>query len=234
MSQLPPGHFTDFTQPQAPQNQRVSLLAISSLVLSFICCIPGLSAVGAGLGVAGLLVIGRAAGRLTGMGLAVAGIVIGLLISVLQLGLVIGLAMGAQSFQPYGTTLAAINAGDIQESRRMFSVELDRAVTEEHLGQFKDEFQAQWGEFQQIPLGLADLASGYLSLGSPSADIQTALGKYPDDPIIPLPAEFDQGMVLVLVILDPSQIRSNMPSIRNLGVVDKKGQIIWLIDPDAF
>lgn len=63
--------------------QRLSLMALFSLIFSLICFVPGAGLVGALLGIGGLVSIGKSRGRLTGKGLAITGLVLGLILSVL-------------------------------------------------------------------------------------------------------------------------------------------------------
>lgn len=232
MSQLPPGHFTDFTQ-DAPQKQRISILAISSLVLSFICCIPGVSALGAGLGIAAVIVIGRASGRLTGNALAVVGVVLGLLITAGWAAVGLGTSSAIRQFKSYETVLVGAQTSDMSTARKMLSVEADQAITDERIVQFGQEFNAEWGSFVDVPAGVGPYISGLLDAGPQWQVMQLAQNEYPGKQLIPLPAEFDNGSTLVFVVIDKSQIRANTPSIKNMGIVTHKDKVIWLIDPNA-
>ncbi len=61
--------------------RRTSGLAVASLVCSLVCCIPALPAIGAILGLGSLVAMGRNV-MLRGRGLAIAGIVLGVLMTV--------------------------------------------------------------------------------------------------------------------------------------------------------
>jgi hypothetical protein len=51
---------------------------------------------------------------------------------------------------------------------------------------------------------------------------------------IPLPVEFDQGVALVIIAADNSQIGAGgMPLAENIGYVAKDGSIVWLVDPST-
>lgn len=90
--------------------KRTSGLAVASLVCSLVCCIPALPAVGALLGLGSFVAIGRNV-MLRGRGLAIAGILLGILITVGQV--VVGsysykvfmfIAMGPQQALTAGLT----------------------------------------------------------------------------------------------------------------------------------
>ena len=73
-----------------PEAERTSVMAILSLVCSLICCIPGLGILGSLLGVFALIGIGGSRGRVGGKGLAISGIIIGILMTVIWIGAFIG------------------------------------------------------------------------------------------------------------------------------------------------
>ena len=75
------GGYDEYAGPE-----RTSALAVLSLILSLACCIPGLGLLGAGLGVGALIGISGSRGRVGGKGLAVAGIIVGILVSVAWVG----------------------------------------------------------------------------------------------------------------------------------------------------
>ena len=99
--------------------ERTSLLAILSLVCSLLCC---LSPVGVLLGIFALIGIGASGGRVKGQGIAVAGLLIGLIFSVL-LGFVIvgatqmGTMFGTLAFKPVGDFMTAVESGDNDAAR---------------------------------------------------------------------------------------------------------------------
>src|SRR5262245_43405191 len=97
--------------------RRTSILAIISLILSLICIIPGFGLLGAIFGLAGLIGIMQSRGRVGGTGLAVAGMILGLLFSAVWIGVGLGMVKAGKFFQgqlmgPLNGAMTAIEAGD--------------------------------------------------------------------------------------------------------------------------
>lgn len=84
MSQMPPQYNQPQMQPYGAPPKGTSGLAVGSLICSLILCCPGLGLIGVILGLAAIP--GTGAGRKSGRGLAVAGIIIGLLSTALWVG----------------------------------------------------------------------------------------------------------------------------------------------------
>src|SRR5690349_14731093 len=74
----------------ALEPQRTSILAILALICALICIIPGMGLLAAILGISAAIGISGSRGRVGGMGLAIAGIVLGLLFSMIWVGIVLG------------------------------------------------------------------------------------------------------------------------------------------------
>src|SRR5438128_267310 len=102
---------------EEPRGARVSALAVSSLVFSLVCCIPGSGLVGTILGGAGLIRIGRSDGRLSGRALAFIGLALGLLTTILWLAFGVGTRQIAARYdtlwaRPAAAALGALQKGD--------------------------------------------------------------------------------------------------------------------------
>src|SRR5690554_4311904 len=90
-----PSHQDDFGDPAHDGPQRLSIPAVLALISSLVCCIPGLGVLGVLLGLVGILSISRSNGRLTGMPAAIAGMALGVLVTVAWVALAVGAASGA-------------------------------------------------------------------------------------------------------------------------------------------
>ena len=125
MSTMQSGQFGQF--PEEIVEQRTSVMAILSLVFGLLC-VPGFGILGAIFGIAALFGISGSRGRVTGKGLAIAGLVVSLLVSALWLGAAYA-GMKTWGFfknsmiGPMDKTMLAIQTGDGVGARQMFKPE---------------------------------------------------------------------------------------------------------------
>jgi hypothetical protein len=229
-----PQYQGDFIEPV---HRRTSILAIFSLVVSIIgCvafCIPGPGAVGVILGGLAVLFIARSAGRLTGMGLAITGIVLGLLSSLVVIWLWVGMGqamsvVGGKLLQPIGSSMAALEKGDTKSARTIFSRNADTAITDKDLQDFTAAYQAELGHFQSAPNSLWSMITELMQIGPAMQHIQGG------DQLIPIPLKFDKGSAVLGVYVDdgsPANGGPDMPPAFNLRIVTLDGKDIWLLDP---
>ncbi len=229
MSQFPPGDFG--TIPQ-----RTSLLAITALVLSLICPIPGLGVLGMILGLCAIIAIGRSEGRLGGTGMAVAGIILGLFVTAGWVIAGVAVVSVVRVFEsgfsgPVASVAQAIEAGDAKGSRALFVKEVNDAVTDAEIAAFREAYHAELGAFKNMPTGIVDVISAYASAGPA---MQTTSN------LIPLVAEFEQGRAIYVVQVpssfNPQPSPQGGPKLivaTNLGIFTFDGKQIWLRDTSA-
>ncbi len=233
-----------------PTPSRTSVLAIIGLVISIVgciaCIIPGPGAFAAVLGGLAVFFIARSSGRLTGMGLAITAIVLGLFQSVAIIAVLVGASQvssqfGKEFFVPMGQTMAAIESGDMKGARAMLTPKASAAVTDEMLRDFVKQYHATAGTYQKMPENLWDTLKMGVELGQASKH-QRGGGNYnqrPGEMTFPLPAKFAQGSALVMISMDPTlmgqhnQGSKSQQTLLNLGVVTLDGKEVWLLDPDV-
>jgi uncharacterized membrane protein len=211
---------------------RTSIMAVMSLVLGLVC-IPILGLIGVILGIAALFRISRSEGALRGQGLAVAGIIIGLLVSMAWMGIGIGAAYTNQMFtqtiaNPAASVLRAIDQGDYQAARNALSLPQGTTVTDEQLRAIGAAYQSELGNFNSMPESLGDRFMAYMEVGPLMQNLQGTQN------IVPIPARFDKGMALLLVQLPtgappPSQGGGNTVPLLNVGVLTPSGKELWLV-----
>jgi len=179
--------------------QRTSVLAIGSLVCSLICCLPPLPLIGAGLGVGAVIGIGGSNGRVGGKGLAVAGIIIGVLVTIAQ---VAAFVTGKQAINMgiglvYGSAhelMEDIETGDYDSARSLLTG-AGSTLPDENFDAFRDAYRAEYGSFQSIPSdGLLDLIEAYSQVGPQMQNYQPQSQQN----IVPAPGYFDNGMAIVI------------------------------------
>ncbi|MBC7834579.1 MAG: DUF4190 domain-containing protein, partial [Phycisphaerales bacterium] len=119
-----------------PADQRVSVLAVVSLVCGILCFIPVVGTIGVVLGIASLFLIAGSQRRLTGKGLAIAGIVLGMLGTVAWGGIVIGFSQmatiaGRDVVVPAAGAMTLIESGKSDELKKYFAPDVAARLTPE-------------------------------------------------------------------------------------------------------
>ena len=226
--------FSDFgpgDEVIAPE--RTSLLAVGSLIVSIIslvaCCVPGPGVLGVVMGVAALPGISRSQGRVGGKGMAITGIVIGLIATLVSLLLWFGGAMG---WSQAAARFDGVFDPDPNVTRAMMARAYTNAFTDEDHALFLAEVESEWGAFRGTDRGLASALGRYFSEGQSLQVVGNAPPSY-HSRMWPMPAEFDSGSAFVIAIMVQGQnAPDGFPAFENVGVVSRDGsRIIWLIDP---
>ncbi len=220
-------HYADAGPP------RTSVLAILSLVCSLICFIPGLSAIGSLLGVFALLGISASKGRVKGTGLAIAGIAVGVVVSLIWFGIAIAAQKGASQYISFGQVISDVDAGSYDAARGQLVNAARPLATDERLAAFKAEYEADAGSIQGWPSGFVQVFQDFMSLGKAGQQPDNSRIPYGDP--IPLPGRFDNGVRIVWVILDQGgqlDDAGRKPAIINIGVQAQDNSVAWIVDPD--
>jgi hypothetical protein len=183
--------------------ERTSILAILSLVFGALGCCGGVTSIlGIPMAVISMIGISKSKGRIGGMGLAIGGLVVGLLTLALWVGVVFGLGgMMKVAITQFGATTEAIltdvQNGDFDAARNNFGSPGDQTSDEEFVA-FAAAYTADLGQYVSMPDGFGDLINGYMAVGPLIQPYQNRQG------YVPMPAQFDTGWVLVIYIMDPS------------------------------
>lgn len=107
--------------PQAPDPfgdnaPRISKMAITSLVLALICCIPPLPSIAVAFGAGALIRIRGANGRLTGTVLAIFGVILGLIFSAIQIAFIVGAAQIYRNVDRFVSQPARLIVADVAKN----------------------------------------------------------------------------------------------------------------------
>lgn len=204
--------------------ERTSALAVVSLVMSLLCCIPGLGVLGAGLGVGALLGISGSRGRVGGKGLAVAGIIVGILVSVAWVGGYVAFQKGVgELLSKTGTIVGTLDSGDYDGFRGTSSSPASD-LSDADYAAFVAAYRAQLGGYAGVP----DSAWEYIqNFGNPTL-AQSMQGSPPAQNAIPVTVEFDNGMTIVFLVA--SQTSGNPFSPIDLIYLLPDGSMIKLSD----
>jgi hypothetical protein len=213
--------------------QKTSVMAITSLVLALICFIPGLSVLAIVMGVAALLMISKSGGKLRGGGLAVAGLLVGVLVTAVWIAALVGMRQATKFFEsqfiaPVATSLKALQAGDIAGAKKILDPAVSATLTDADFQKFKDGYTPELGDFEGAPDGIMQVFEGYSALGQ---QMQTFQGGGGNDRL-PVPAKFKNGWALVTVYIDPQGGQAGggtMISAKNLSVTTPSGKVVMLI-----
>jgi len=215
---------------------RTSLLAILSLVAAIIC-VPPLGLVAVLLAVFALIGIGKSEGKVGGKGIAIAGLVIGLLVSLIQVAIGIGIfqanaAVESGLLAPTADVMQGIESGDLQAVRAGLIPASSSVLTEEHVASFRDFYQSEYGSFKSTPQGMLEWIMAAAEMGEKMNQAQSGAQN-----IVPLVVEFDSGNAILILEMSTAGggggTTGSMAPIRNFGVIDSNGQWVWLIPPDA-
>lgn len=227
--------FSAFPGNEVVVEERTSIMAIVSLVLALICFVPGLGVLAAILGIAALFMIGGSRGRVGGKGLAISGLIIGLLVSALW----IGFAIGASKFykmavetvaKPGAEVVAAAGSGDFEAARKILVPATANALTDEDFKRFRAEYEAELGAFKGLPDGPMQYLQHYGALGPLMQRFQ---GR---QDVVPLPGLFDNGPGLLVVELDQSAAQPKPGSgvlipVKNIMILAPSEKQFTLHDP---
>lgn len=211
---------------------RTSGLAVASLVCSLICCIPGLSSIGALLGVFSLINITKSGGRLGGKGLALSGIIIGVLFSVLWVLLAIFYQTASAQYTSFGQVITHIDNNEFDQARGLLSQSTKPFATDEALIDFRHRYQAESGPHTKWPTSLID---GIVKIFPLMSNQQGSQPSMPYKNTMPVPGEFANGDHLVWFVLNSPELDASgaRPAILNFAIQRADGDLIWLVDPDV-
>ena len=227
----------EFLPDEATLAPRTSVLAILSLIFSLTCCLSPLGLIFGGISLVG---ISSSKGRVKGQGLAIAGIVIGLIGSLLLVGLGYGAAQmskmfGTQFMGPIENVVVAIESSDYATARSSFDSSVQASITDQDFADFQSEIGAQMGSYQSMPSSIFGLISAYMDVGPMLQQYQMKHGGAQN--VMPIPTTFDKGTAIILVEMPrgPSQPPPGgiLPPILNMGILFPDGTEAWLIDPSG-
>ena len=227
---------------QPRPEQRVSGLAVSSLVIGLLCCLP-IGSIATVLGIGGLYTISKSNGRLTGSGMAAFGIILGLLSTTVWVGGFVALrstmsAVERSIVQPLQQFSGAIERGDVATAKSILAP--TSPVTEADLAAFSERMQADLGKFQGLPKDFSPW-QGFSARGQNQRDAEALMGKAGGIPLpIPLPLQFEKGTAMVFPIVKSEEFmrgflwgKSTLTGeLVNLVVMKPDGTQIWLKVPE--
>jgi hypothetical protein len=226
MTRNPYAHPVEFETEPAPS--RVSGLAIASLVFGILCCIPFFGIIAMILGGSAMIVISRSEGRLGGRGLAIAGMVLGLLGTLFTAFAGFATLQGVAQIQSLSGSYSYVEQKDYARFRTLMTPSASQKVTDQQIDEFQQKVEGVWGKSLGPTKGLGDIISSYMdAVQQAGSSSPTLRGQ-----ILPVPMKFDKGTALAFFEINPRQTNTrNNPGIENIVVLDPSGGPIWLIPP---
>ena len=234
MTSMHSGGYGQFPIDDMPLEERVSVLAILSLVMGLICFIPGLGVLGAICGIAALLFIGSSGGRLSGRGLAIAGIILGLLFTMVWVGLAVGTmsimnTMGTQMVMPAETLVRHIDNREYDQVRASLTGDAATKLTDADIEAFRTAYTDTLGGFVSGPSGFINYIQQFSTMGQEMQQFQGRANT------IPIPMTFAKGQAVLGLVIDtnatPANNNNTLP-IKNIGLFTG-GREILLYNPEA-
>ena len=216
--------------------ERTSVLAIGSFVFSLLCCIPGLGVVGALLGILAILMIGGST-RVKGRGFAIAGLVLGLLTTVVWIGIAVAAGGVLQKIGGYADVVDHLSSRNLTEAQVYFT-DTEGELTQEMVDTFAQALSDNWGATVKAPGSIIEWFQGYSAAGK---RVETVMKQgqleYGNQGVMPIPFEMEQGHMAFIIVMDIQNTNAgtvnDMPRLSNIGFVDANGGMIWLFDPDG-
>jgi len=227
-----PGNGYEAWQQGGDVQPKLSILSVVSLVLSLLCITAPLGLI---CGIAAIFTISASAGRKTGRGLAIAGIIIGLLFSSLLVAGTIGAyqfsSMASKEFfAPVGAFVQNIEDKNYTAARTSLAATTSAVVTDDDFEAFRTAYQAKVGTFKGSPKSIAEIINVSQGAGPAMQALQRSTA---GQNIIPMPSSFANGVAVVA--LQINQAGGTAPgqpgSFSNVGIATADGTIIWLKDP---
>lgn len=204
-------------------------MAILSLVFSLIgCCLP-IGLLGSLFGIFALVGISKSDGRVTGKGLAISGIIVGLITTGIQVGAFLAVQSGVGVYTHMtGTVITSIEAGDYDAARD--SIDPAVTITDEQFAAFHQAYSESLGAFKRTPEGLVELVQTF---SDPAIGPQMQ-GFQNTGQVIPIPGFFDNGTGLMFFYLDqnnPATTPSGTPAFTDVMIMLPDGTQLKLSDP---
>ncbi len=205
---------------------RTSVMAILSLVTSLIgCCLP-IGILGVLLGIFSLLGIGKSQGRVTGKGLAISGIIVGLVTTALWVGAYVAVQKGIGVYaESTGEVITAIETGDYTTARAALAP--TTTISDEQFDAFRAKYQDGLGSFVRTPEGFVELIQSFVD-PTVGPQMESYQGQ---QNMMPITGFFDSGNALMLFFIDPNtQGPSGMPAYTDIVIVLPDGTEVRLTD----
>jgi len=192
---------------------RTSVLAVASLTTGLLCCVPFLGVLSIVLGASSMLLIGRSNGRLTGKTAAIAGLIVGIMTTV------IWGAIGAGGLQtwtfytkqmvPIGdSAMQAAETGDVPALRGLLNSKADGDLTDDQIRTFLTACSEQMGTIQGASSNFGTLFESFGETYKRSRGGNSGGGSQFTENVAPVPMsiEASNGLYIIWCLFDESTL----------------------------
>lgn len=239
MSQNPFSPQAQF-EYEEPVRRRMSVLAVTSFIFSLVCCIPGTGAIAALLGTAALFRISRSEGRLRGTGLAVAGIIIGLIVTAVMVGIFLAFGAAIRMINADANAFVrAVESKDVPTVQSFLSGSSGATVTDAEVAAFASAIDSKIGKFISPADSLLEYGKWWMGPAGRSMGMlgQSGMQQGPQQ-MMPHPVKFDKEIVVLLFEQDPMAMGGGgsnavRGTLRNVGVLFNDGSTVYLLNKPA-
>lgn len=222
MSQNP--YADQYEIPEQIVPERTSVMAILSLVFG-ILCVPFFGLIAIFLGVFAMFGIKASRGRVSGTGLAVAGVVLGIIATLVWGGCVGTIVVGINALEKQvgpqiSETIASIENNDATTLASKMDPSVRDQIGPDTIERFRSSYVATHGEFERLPQGLGEWFDAYSIVGPQMQGLQ---GR---QDVIPFPGKFENGWALILIELNVGgQSQPSGLPITNIVISDGTNEI---------
>jgi hypothetical protein len=196
------------------KGSRTSVLAVASLASSLVCCIPLLGVISIVFGAASLLLIGRSNGRLTGKGAAIAGLIVGIMTTVIWGAIGAGTLQGwsfySKQMIPVGeSAMFAVNRGDVTAMRALLNPAADADVTDEQILAFMAACELEMGTVSEASRDPGTIWESFIETFKRSQGNNQGGGGQFDEEVAPTPIgiETANGKYLIWTLFDATTLK---------------------------
>lgn len=183
--------------------QRVSVLAVLSLVFVAPCCVPLAPMLGAAMGMAALVGISAARGRLAGRTAAIIGVVLGVILTAGQVAIGVGVYSAFKAYQQYGVERAqdfsrALEAPGAPGVRGLLSQ--TAPVTDEEIARLGGVVRSELGTLVGVTRNPFEMAETF-SNNPVFAQGGNSVTDLPQN-AVPVSVEYSKGTAIFFVFFD--------------------------------
>ncbi len=204
---------------------RTSVLAVSSLATSLLCCIPFLGVISIVLGASSLILIGRSNGRLTGRGAAIAGLIVGIMTAVIWGAVGAGLMQAqryyiTQMVPPAETIFSSVETRDIATFRTTLNHDATNDLNDARIEEFMSAFEREFGGYVGVATDWGTLIDSFKETFSNSQNQQGG-GHVQVNNATPVPV----GVIgksksrVVFMVFDESSLGGTQPYVADVMVL---------------
>jgi hypothetical protein len=192
---------------------------------------------GALLGTVAVFRISGSGGRKSGTGIAITGIIVGIIVSVVWVFLAMGAANMAQQFTGIVTRIyTPLQAQNLAEFKPLVSSELQAGLTDQRWKTFRNEIETEIGPMKAPPQSLSEFFQNYANIQVQQQKVQGRQNA------LPFPLQGDSGWGVLILHLsqsaNPGPGNTNFSEIllkltKNIEFIGPSGKSIWLVPPGA-